>query len=144
MKSFSEKVREARNLLNLNQEELGRLIGVSKRAIAAYESENAKPRAATLKKLCETLNVSIDYLTRDDIEDPTYGIEKEPYIDEVRERLGAKAAREIDFLMERNAALFAGGELSQEAKDAYFEAVMAAYLECKQAAKEKFGHKKSE
>jgi hypothetical protein len=44
--------------------------------------------------------------------------------------------------MERNVALFAGGSISQEAKDAYFEAVMQAYMESKQAAKVKFGRKK--
>lgn len=55
----------------------------------------------------------------------------------------AKAAAEVNALLERNAALFAGGELSQEAKDAYFEAVMKAYLACKEKARETFGRKES-
>lgn len=144
MKSFSEKVRDARVLLNLNQAELGQLVGVSSRTIISYETSDAKPRTATMRKLAEVLKVSVDYLRRDDIDDPTYGIEKQPYVDETREMFGEKAAREIDFLMERNVALFAGGSISQEAKDAYFEAVMQAYMESKQAAKEKFGRKKKE
>ena len=41
--------------------------------------------------------------------------------------------------MTANAALFAGGELSQEQKDAFFEAIMASYLTCKEEAKKKFG-----
>ena len=135
MKSFSDKVREARISLNLNQETLGKLVGVSKRAIAAYETDGTRPRAKTLAKLAEALQVSVDYLTNDDITDPQYGIEKERY--------GAKAAREIDFLMERNVALFAGGEVPQEAKDAYFEAVLQAYMSSKEEARAKFGHKKS-
>ena len=142
MKSFSEKVRDSRALLELNQQELADLVGVSKRTIATYETVDVKPRQSTMKKLASALQVSIDYLTRDEIDDPSYGLEKEPYVDEVRERLGAKAAREIDFLMEKNTALFAGGEIPQEAKDAYFDAVMAAYLECKEQAKIKFGRKK--
>ena len=72
-----------------------------------------------------------------------YGIEKQPYVEEARERYGAKAAREIDFLMERNVALFAGGEVPQEAKDAYFEAVLQAYMSSKEEARAKFGRKKS-
>ena len=44
-------------------------------------------------------------------------------------------------LLEANAALFAGGELSQDEKDAFFEAVMKAYLTCKEEAREKFGRK---
>ena len=144
MKTFSEKVREARQLLTLSQEELGRLVGVSARAVVAYETTETKPRASTLRKLAETLKVSVDYLKNDDIDDPLYGIEKQPFVDEARALYGSKAAREIDFLMERNAALFAGGEISQEAKDAYFEAVMQAYLECKNKAREKYSSKHGE
>lgn len=142
MKTFSEKVRDSRNLLGLTQQELAELVGVSKRTIATYETVAVKPRQSTMRKLASALQVSIEYLVRDEIDDPTYGLDKEPYVDEVRERLGAKAAREIDFLMERNSALFAGGEIPQEAKDAYFEAVMAAYLECKEQAREKFSRKR--
>ncbi len=139
MKDFSQKVRDARTLLKLNQEELGKLVGVSARAIVAYETTATRPRASTLRKLAETLKVSVDYLTNDEIDDPLYGIEKQPFVEEARSLYGDKAAREIDFLMERNAALFAGGELSQDAKDAYFEAVMQAYLECKNKAKQTYG-----
>ena len=141
MKDFSQKVRDARTLLKLNQEELGKLIGVSARAIVAYETTDTRPRASTLRKLAETLKVSVDYLTNDEIDDPLYGIEKQPFVEEARNLYGDKAAREIDFLMERNAALFAGGEISQAAKDAYFEAVMQAYLECKNKAKQTYGKK---
>lgn len=141
MKTFSDKVREAREMLGVTQQGLADMVGVSKRTIATYETEDVKPRNSTLKKLAAALQVSLDYLTKDEIDDPSYGLEKEPYVDEVRERLGAKAAREIEFLMEKNNALFAGGEIPQEAKDAYFEAVMAAYLECKERAKEKYGRK---
>ncbi len=142
MKTFSEKVRTARTLLHLNQAQLGEIVGVSSRAVVAYEAQGVRPRHKTLVKLAEALQVSIDYLSNDDIDDPTYGLEKQPYVEETRERYGAKAAREIDFLMERNAALFAGGEIPQDAKDAYFEAVMQAYLKSKEIAREKFGNKK--
>ena len=36
-------------------------------------------------------------------------------------------------------ALFAGGSISEETKDAYFQAVTEAYFACKNAAKEKYG-----
>ena len=142
MKTFGNKVREARNLLGMNQAELGEIIGVSSRSIFGWESGNSRPRAKMLQKLAQALNVSSEYLINDDIDDPTYGIEREPYVEKTREMYGSKAAREINFLMERNAALFAGGEIPQEMKDEYFEAVMAAYLECKEQARLKYGHKK--
>ncbi len=141
MKTFSQKIREARTLLKLNQEDLGKLVGVSTRAIVAYETTDTKPRASTMRKLAETLKISVDYLIDDNITDPLHGIEKQPFVEETRSLYGDKAAREIDFLMERNAALFAGGEIPQEAKDAYFEAIMQAYLESKNKAKEVFSKK---
>lgn len=59
----------------------------------------------------------------------------------VRALYGLSGAIDVDFLLEQNKALFAGGELSQEEKNAYFEAVMTAYITCKEAAKIKFGPK---
>ena len=84
-----------------------------------------------------------EYLRSDEVEDPLYGLERAPYVEATRARFGEKAAREIDYLMDRNAALFAGGEVTQEQKDAYFEAVMQAYLACKQAARASYGRKKN-
>ena len=51
-------------------------------------------------------------------------IEKDGYLEEARERYGSSGARDVDQLLRDNAALFAGGELSQEQKDQFFEAVM--------------------
>ena len=141
MKDFSSKVREARQLLRLTQEELGELIGVSKRSIVAYETENVIPRPKTMEKLAKALRVSVDYLKTDEISDPTYGLEKEDYIKETRERFGNQAAKEIDFLLERNIALFAGGTLDQEAKDAFFEAITKAYWAAKEEARKTYGRK---
>lgn len=55
---------------------------------------------------------------------------------------GANGVRDMDELLRDNAALFAGGELTQEQKDAFFEAVMYAYVTSKEEAKKKFGRKK--
>lgn len=141
MKAFSEKIKEAREGLKLNQQQLGDLVGVSKRSIAAYETVGTMPRGNTVRKLAKVLNVSVDYLLNDEIVDTQYGMEKEPYVEEARERLGNRAAKEMDSLLEQNLALFAGGELDQEAKDAFFEAVMKSYLKCKDEARKTFGRK---
>lgn len=141
MKQFSEKVREARRLLNLTQEELGKLVGISKRAIVAYETGRAQPRHNVKLKLAETLRVSVDYLDHDEIEDPAYGQDKTEYIEETRKRFGSRAAKEIDFLMERNKALFAGGSLDQDAKDAFFAAITKAYWAAKEEARKTYGRK---
>jgi hypothetical protein len=68
-------------------------------------------------------------------------MEKSDYIEETRGRYGSRAAHEMEFLLERNAALFAGGHLNQEAKDAFFEAVTKAYWAAKEEARKTYGRK---
>ena len=111
--NFSDKIKYQREQNHLTQKELAELVGVSQRAIAAYESSGTIARISTMRKLAHALNVSYDYLKHDEITDPSYGI-----------------------------ALFAGGELDEEAKDAFYQAVTKAYLSCKMEAKKTFGRKK--
>ena len=77
--------------------------------------------------------------TCDECENPLEDIEKDNYIQQARQRYGAAGARDAQALLNENMALFAGGELSQDQKDAFFEAVMKAYITCKEAAREKYG-----
>ena len=52
-----------------------------------------------------------------------------------------KGAEEMAGLLKQNEALFAGGSLSEDQKDMFFEAVSRAYIMNKQHAREKFGRK---
>jgi len=142
MKTYALKVKEAREISGLSQRELANIVGVSQRAITAYETGVSLPRGTTARKLARALKVSVEYLLNDQITDPLHSIEKEPFLAEVRERFGDMAAHEADTLLKQNVALFAGGELTQEAKDAFFESVMRAYLSCKEEAKNIYGRKK--
>ena len=141
MKTFSEKVKEARVSLGISQPQLGKKIGLSVRSVIAYEKGEKKPRPASMLKLAKALGVSVKFLSDDECEDPMADIEKDDYIAEARERYGATGAKSMDELLSANTALFAGGELSQEQKDAFFEAVMKAYITCKEEARRKFGKK---
>ena len=135
--TFADKLREARKLRKLSQDELAKLTGVSRRSVIAWENSEVVPRARTMKEIAEALQVSLDYLKHDEITDPLHGAATKDYIDEARERYGEKAAHELDFLLERQRVFFAGGEISQDAKDAFFEAVVKAYMACKDEAKRK-------
>lgn len=135
--TFSDKIKVAREQAGLTQQQLADSTGVSKRTIASYESGGAIARASTMLKLAKALNISSKYLSDDSCLDPMADIEKDGYLEEARERYGSSG----DQLLRDNAALFAGGELSQEQKDQFFEAVMRAYVACKDEAKVKFGRK---
>ena len=91
--NFSDKIKFQREQNHLTQKELAELVGVSQRAIAAYESSGTIARISTMRKLAHALNVSYDYLKHDEITDPSYGIEKMDYIDEVNGQLGEKGVR---------------------------------------------------
>lgn len=144
MKSFSEKVRDARLQLGLSQQQLGEATGVSVRTILSYEKGKKMPRQGTILKLAKALGVSVKFLVDDHCENPLEDIEKDSYIEDAREKYGNNGAKDVEKLLADNAALFAGGELSQEQKDEFFQAVMVAYVTCKEEAKKKFGRKDSE
>ena len=134
--TFSDKIKRAREVAKMTQHELAQEVGVSQRTIASYESGGARARKSTTEKLAHALKVSVRYLSDDDCTNPL-----DEYIEQARELYGAKGVRDMDELLRDNAALFAGGELSQDQKDAFFQAVMTAYVTCKEEAKVKFGRK---
>lgn len=141
MKTFAEKLTARRGELGLSQAQLGELAGVGKRTITSYETDGRMPHAAGLYKLARALSVSPEYLKNDEIDDPLFGMERAEYIESARERFGSAGARDVERLLQQNAALFAGGELSEEAKDSFFQAVMRAYVDCKEKARETYGGK---
>ena len=143
MKPFSEKLKNRRGELNLSQAALASQAGIGVRTIASYELNERKPQQAQLYKLAKALGVSPEYLKNDEIDDPYYGMERMEYVEEVRRRAGTREALNVEEMLKMNQALFAGGTISEEAKDEYFQALMKAYLDCKQAAKETFGRKKN-
>ena len=67
--NFSDKIKYQREQNHLTQKELAELVGVSQRAIAAYESSGTIARISTMRKLAHALNVSYDYLKHDEITD---------------------------------------------------------------------------
>lgn len=141
MKTFAEKLRDARVAAGMTMAQLAETVELSLTSIQAYEKAKKRPRQTTMLKLAKALNVSIKFLTDDNCEDPMADIEKDGYIEEARLRYGAQGARDINALLDENTALFAGGELSQAEKDVFFEAIMRAYITCKEEARVKFSPK---
>lgn len=141
MTRFGEKVKDRREELKLSQDQLGKFCGVSRRTIVSYETGGKYPRPNTQRKLAKALGVTEYYLTNDDCDDPDAYIEEEPFVQAARDEYGKKGAEEMAALLAQNQALFAGGSLSEEQKDMFFEAVSQAYFLNKQHAREKFGRK---
>ena len=140
--TFGEKLISARLALNLSQTELGEKVGISERSIYSYEQTGVFPRTPILKKLAEALNVSVAYLMDEEETDRHKNMSEEIFIANAKNEYGYKGAREAEAVLSRASALFAGGELEDDAKDIFFQSLMEVYLESKAEAREKFTPRK--
>ena len=140
--TFGEKLKSVRLTLNLSQSELAEKTGISERSLYTYEQTGILPRSNNLRKLADALNVSVSYLLDDEETDPKKNIDHDIFIANSKNRCGYKGAREATELLSRASALFAGGELDDEAKELFFQSLMEVYLDSKQEARNKFSPKK--
>ncbi|MFI3326119.1 MAG: XRE family transcriptional regulator [Clostridia bacterium] len=123
---FGEKIRTERNKLNLSQQELAKKLGVSLRTITNYETANMYPKKREIyTKLAEVFNVDINYLLT----------ENEEFVITAQEQYGAKGAKQANDLVNQMGALFAGGELTANDKDAVMRALQEIYWESKEENK---------
>ena len=76
--TLGEKLKEARKQASLSQEQLAEKLGVSRSAVAKWETDNGIPDVGNLKVIAQLLNVSIDYLL-DDSEGMDVQVLREPY-----------------------------------------------------------------
>ena len=60
--TLGKKLKEARKQAGLSQEQLSEKLGVSRSAVAKWETDNGIPDVDNLKILSKLLNISIDYL----------------------------------------------------------------------------------
>ena len=139
---FGEKLKNARLANNLSQLELAIQLGVTEKAIYNYEQMGAFPRKAKLLKLAEILNVSVAYLMDDTETDERAYIDHDFFITTAKNQYGNKGAKEASELLLRTSALFAGGDLEDDAKDRFFQSVMEVYLQSKSEAREKYTPKR--
>ena len=136
--TFGEKVRAARLALNLSQTELAEKTGISERSLYTYEQTGVLPRSGNVRTLAAALNVSVSYLMDEEEIDKQKDIDQDLFLANVKNEFGSRGAREATYVLEKASALFAGGELEDEAKDMFFQSLMEVYLESKAEAREKF------
>ena len=85
--SIGKRIKECREKVGLTQEELAKLLGVSKGAIGNYESDASYPKIENMTKLFELLKTDANYLFQDD------------FINIGSEERSAKNIKEINLLM---------------------------------------------
>ena len=130
--TFGEKVKTLRKTKDMSQTQLAQSIGVSLRTVGGWEKEGRYPKQHELyQKLADTLGCDVSYLMT----------EEESFITEATEQYGSRGAKQAQQILEQAAAMFAGGELSDEDKTAFMDEIQMLYLDSKRRAK-KFTPKK--
>ena len=140
--TFGEKVKAARLAMNLSQTELAQLTGISERSLYTDEQLGTLPRKSNIRKLADALHISVSYLLDDEETDTQSRIDEDMFLAEARKRFPTKGAKEAQEVLGRVSSLFAGGDLDEDAKDVFFQALTAVYMDSKKNAKEKFTPKK--
>lgn len=88
--SIGSRIKERREEIDITQEELAKLLGVSKGAIGNYESGFSYPKIENMTKLFEVLKTDANYLFQDSIN----GMEEEKFT--FNEKLHIKKYRTLD------------------------------------------------
>jgi len=131
--TFGIKLKELRENRDISQSKLGEIIGVDRRTIINYEAGKSFPRDMNnYRKLAKWFGVTTDYLLS----------EREEFVARAYIAGGTRGKIEADALVAEAGALFAGGSLSDEDKDAVFYALQEAYWIAKAENKKKYSSKK--
>ena len=130
--AFSERLKELRSRQNMTQADFAKTLGVTSRAIIYYETGQRIPKdMGFYKKVSERFSVPLESLIT----------EREEFVANAYAEGGITGKRKAEALVAEAGALFAGGALSDEDKDAVFYALQEAYWDAKQKNK-KYANKK--
>lgn len=129
---FGEKVKELRREKGISQTELGKYVGVTLRTVRGWEVEGRYPKKREIySQLAEVLGCDLSYLLT----------EEESFITTASELYGSRGAKQAEHILEQTAAMFAGGDLSEDDQIAFLNEIQSLYLDSKKRAK-KFTPKK--
>jgi len=130
--AFSDKLKELRHRENMTQAEFGSALGVTSRAIIYYETGQRIPKdMGFYKKISERFSVPLESLIT----------EREEFVVNAYAEGGVAEKRKAEALVAEAGALFAGGALSDEDKDAVFYALQEAYWFAKSENKKKYARR---
>ena len=121
--TFGEKLKQIRIGSRLTQEQMADIVGVERKTIARYETGDTIPRLNKVyEKLSEYFGSTTGFWKNDSPED---------FQQTAAIAYGADGKIQAQKLIEDAAGLFAGGALSDEDKEAVFNALQKVYWEIK-------------
>lgn len=122
---FKDKLIQLRKQHNMSQDELSKAVGVSRRSIGLYEIGERLPRKKVIEKIAEVLRVPKDYLISPN----------EQFLIDATAVSGARGKITASEVINNAAALFAGGDVSDDDMEMVMKAIQDAYWDAKQRKK---------
>ncbi|MFG6334822.1 MAG: helix-turn-helix domain-containing protein [Lachnospiraceae bacterium] len=100
---FKERLKEARLMNNMTQEQIADLIGVAKSTFTGYEKGNSEPNMLTVSKIMNVLKVDANFLWQDDTDFPMQvSYEEIKHIEKYR-ALDPHGQETVSYILEREA-----------------------------------------
>jgi len=131
--TFGEKFKAEREKKNLTQQQVADSLGLNRRMITRYENNLSFPRSrGNYRKIAEFFGVDVNYFLSED----------ESFVVQASEQYGSRGMKQAQDLIADMSGLFAGGELSEQDKDAVMKALQDIYWESKARNVEKYTPKK--
>ena len=118
---LKDRIAKLRRMRKYTQAELAEKVGVSTRAIQNYEAGTRIPKKDTIAKIADALSV----------DEKAFISDEDYFVIEAKEQYGSKGKADAQKLIASAAALFAGGDISEEDKANVMEALQEAYWEAK-------------
>ena len=130
--TLGEKIKKLRLQKELSQAELAKAAGISLRSLQNYEA-NAFPSRyqRVYVSLPQAIDCDVNYLKSDTSD----------FIITAAAKYGPRGAQQAQAILDQTAAMFAGGDLSEDDKLAFVNEIQSLYLDSKERAK-KFTPKK--
>ncbi|MFV0636021.1 helix-turn-helix domain-containing protein [Mitsuokella sp.] len=115
---FCDKLLQLRRARRLTQKEVAAACGITRQTYSGYESGERYPKKKeTYRVLADFFAVKVDYLYTD----------SEAFIGEAGSQYGRRGMAQAKELVGQLAGMFAGGELSDEDRDAVMRSLERAY-----------------
>ena len=131
--TIGDKVRFLRKSRNMTLAALSRASGLSDRAIRYIENNERTPGVDAVRKLAAALDVSTDYFMEEDLF--MQELHKEEVLAQARDKYGSRGMAQARKVYESARALYAGGRLNEEERDAFRDLMMEMFFDSEEEAK---------
>lgn len=131
--TIGEKVKALRLSKKITLAALSRLTGLSDRAIRYIENNERQPSIDAIKRLSSALGVGTDFFMDDALF--SQEMSKEEVLADAKKKYGSRGKAQAIRIYEQTQALFAGGQLNEEDRDAFRSLMLDLFFETKEEAK---------